>query len=78
MSSTADGTGHDSVGDAVRAQLEQDLLALEQALTPESLSKRVVSGVKDFYTHADGGVNLKRVAVSAGVVAGLLVLRKIL
>jgi hypothetical protein len=60
-----------------RHQLDVDLLELEQALTPESLGERLVTAAKGFYLNADGGVNVKRVAITAGVLVGFVILRNI-
>jgi hypothetical protein len=62
---------------AARHQLDVDLLELEQALTPESLGERLVTEAKGFYLNADGGVNVKRVAITAGVLVGFVILRNI-
>jgi hypothetical protein len=62
---------------AARHQLDVDLLELEQALTPESLGERLVTAAKRFYLNADGGVNVKRVAITAGVLVGFVILRSI-
>ena len=62
---------------AARHQLDEDLLELEQALTPESMGERLVAAAKGFYLNADGGVNVKRVAITAGALVGILILRRI-
>ena len=62
---------------AARHQLDVDLLELEQALTPESLGERLAAAVKGFYLNSDGGVNVKRVAITAGVLVGFVILRNI-
>lgn len=61
-----------------RDQLDRDLFELEQALTPESLFERVEATAKSIYVDDRGGVNFKNVAITAGVLAVFVVLRRFL
>ncbi len=61
-----------------RDQLDRDLFELEQALTPESLFERVGAIAKSIYVDERGGVNVKNVAITAGVLAVFVALRRFL
>lgn len=60
-----------------REQLDRDLLALEQALTPERLYERVISSARGFYLDDTGGVKVKNLAITAGVLVAFVAIRKI-
>jgi nicotinate-nucleotide pyrophosphorylase len=60
-----------------REQLDRDLIDLEKALTPESLFERVTSAAKSVYVDKSGGVNMKNVAITAGVLVAFIAIRKI-
>lgn len=61
---------------ATRARLSETLGDLKVAAAPRNILNRQVRKVKEFYTDEYGAVRVDRVAVTAGVVVGLIVVRR--
>jgi hypothetical protein len=62
--------------DATRARLSATLNELKVASQPKNIVNRQVQKVKTFYTDDYGALRVDRVAVTAGVVVGFLVVRR--
>ena len=62
---------------ATRERLVQGLDELVARSQPEAVAKAQFEKVKDFFHDADGNLRQDRVARTAGVFFGLLVLRKL-
>lgn len=63
--------------DATRARLVSNLEEIVDRAQPEAVMNRQVQRLKDFYLDEFGGVRMDRAAKTAGVFAGLVVLRKL-
>ena len=64
--------------DATRTRLVTNLGELTERLQPEQIMRRQLQRVRGFYVdEATGGVRQDRAVQTGGVVAGLLLLRKI-
>lgn len=61
--------------EAARDDFTTALAALQSQVTPGALVDRAGRNVKGFYTEPSGGLNIKRVAITAGIVAGVIGLR---
>ncbi len=62
--------------DATRARLAETLNDLKVATQPKNIINRQVEKVKDFYVDEYGAVRIDHVAVTVGVVVGLIVVRR--
>ena len=62
--------------DATRARLADTLNELKVATQPKNILHRQTQKVKDFYVDEYGGVRIDHVAITVGVVVGVIVLRK--
>ena len=63
--------------DATRARLSNTLDELKVATNPKNIADRQMRKVKDFYVDDYGAVRVDHVAVTVGVVVGLIVVRKV-
>ncbi len=63
--------------DATRARLSATLDELKFAAQPKNIANRQIQKVKSFYTDEYGAVRVDRVAMTVGVVVGLLVVRRV-
>ena len=63
---------------AARERLTSTLVQLEDAVTPASFARRAKTTVKGVYVDEFGGIKVKNVAITAGVVVGAIVLVKII
>lgn len=59
-----------------RDNLTSTLEQLKAETSPQALARRGVNAVKGFFTDEYGGVRPERVAIAAGVVVSLVVLRR--
>jgi hypothetical protein len=64
--------------EAARERLTSTLVQLEDAVTPASFARRAKAEVRNVYVDEFGGVRIKNVAITAGVVVGALVVIKII
>ncbi|TXH41112.1 MAG: DUF3618 domain-containing protein [Actinobacteria bacterium] len=62
--------------DATRARLAETLNDLKVATQPKNILHRQTQKVKDFYVDEYGAVRIDHVAITVGVVVGVIVLRK--
>jgi hypothetical protein len=62
--------------DATRARLAETLDELKVAASPKNIANRQVQKVKDFYVDDYGAVRIDHVAITVGVVVGLIVVRR--
>jgi hypothetical protein len=62
---------------ATRARLAGTLDELKVATNPKNIADRQIRKVKDFYVDDYGAVRVDHVAVTVGVVVGLIVVRKV-
>lgn len=62
---------------AARAQLLASVDDLKQELSPASLRKRGLGAITGIFTDEFGGIKPKRVAITAGVIAGVVGLKVI-
>ncbi|HRY10646.1 MAG: DUF3618 domain-containing protein [Actinobacteria bacterium] len=62
--------------DATRARLAGTLNDLKVATQPKNILNRQTQKVKDFYVDEYGAVRIDHVAITVGVVVGVIVLRK--
>lgn len=62
---------------ATRARLADTLDELKVATNPKNIADRQVRKVKDFYVDEYGAVRVDHVAVTVGVVVGLIVVRRV-
>jgi hypothetical protein len=62
--------------DATRARLAETLSELKVATQPKNIMNRQTQKVKDFYVDEYGAVRIDHVAITVGVVVGVIVLRK--
>lgn len=66
---------------ASRENLTQTLgdlqVAVKDATNPRNIAKKVGDKIKGIYVSPDGQVNVKNVGITAGVIVGVVVLRKI-
>jgi hypothetical protein len=63
---------------AARERLTGTLIQLEDAVTPASFARRGKTAVRNVYLDEFGGVKVKNVAITVGVVVGAIVVIKIL
>jgi hypothetical protein len=63
--------------EAARERLTSTLVQLEDAVTPASFVRRAKGEVRKVYLDEFGGVRVKNVAITAGVVVGAIVIVKI-
>ncbi|MDP4907285.1 MAG: DUF3618 domain-containing protein [Candidatus Nanopelagicales bacterium] len=61
---------------AARDNLTTTLEQLKAETNPQALARRGVNAVKGYFTDEYGGVRPERVAIAAGVVVSLVVLRR--
>lgn len=61
---------------AARDNLTTTLEQLKAETTPQALARRGVNAVRGYFTDEYGGVRPERVAIAAGVVVSLIVLRR--
>jgi hypothetical protein len=59
-----------------RSNLASTIEQLKAETTPQALAQRGVAKVKGFFTDEYGGIRPERVAMAAGVVVTLVVLRR--
>jgi hypothetical protein len=64
--------------EAARERLTSTLVQLEDAVTPASFARRAKTQVRNVYVDEFGGVRIKNVAITAGVVVGAIVVIKII
>jgi hypothetical protein len=64
--------------EAARERLTSTLVQLEDAVTPASFARRAKTSVRNAYIDEFGGVRIKNVAITAGVVVGAIVFIKII
>ena len=62
--------------DSARQNLASTIEQLRAETTPAALAQRGLNTVKGFFTDEYGGIRPERVAMAAGVVVGLVVLRR--
>lgn len=62
--------------DSARADLERSLAELKAATAPKALVERGKANTVGFFTDEFGGVRIDRIAMVAGAVVGLVLLRK--
>lgn len=62
--------------DATRARLAQTLEELKVAANPRNVANRQMQKVKEFYVDDYGAVRVDHVAITVGVVVGLIVVRR--
>lgn len=63
--------------DAAQARLASRVDELSERLSPEMLAEGAIGRVKGVFMHEDGSPKAKPIAIAAGTVTTLLVLRKI-
>lgn len=63
--------------DVTRARLVANLEQIVDRAQPEYVMNRQVQRIKDFYLDEFGGIRMDRAGKTAGVLAGLLILRKL-
>lgn len=63
--------------DAAQARLASHVDELSDRLSPQHLADEAVSGVKRVFLHEDGSPKVKPIAIVAGGLTSLIVLRKI-
>ena len=60
---------------AAREELAASIAELKAQASPGAIAERGKRAVTGFFTTADGGVNVKRVAIVGGIVAGIVVIK---
>ena len=60
---------------AAREELAASIAELKAQASPGAITERGKRAVTGFFTTADGGVNVKRVAIVGGIVAGIVVIK---
>lgn len=63
--------------DATRARLVANLEEIVDRAQPEKVVNRQIARVREFYLDEFGGVRMDRAAKTAGIFAGLVILRKL-
>jgi ElaB/YqjD/DUF883 family membrane-anchored ribosome-binding protein len=63
--------------EATRARLSHTLDELKVATNPKNIADRQMRKVKDFYVDEYGAVRVDHVAVTVGVVVGMIVVRRV-
>jgi len=63
--------------DAAQLRLADHVDGLSDRLAPQALAEDAIDGVKKVFVEADGTPKKRPIAIAAGTVAGLLLLRKI-
>lgn len=63
--------------EATRARLSATLDELKVAASPKNIADRQVRKVREFYVDEYGALRVDHVAVTVGVVVGLIVVRKV-
>lgn len=63
--------------DAAQQRLADQVDVLSERLAPQALAEEALGGVKKVFVEADGSPRTRPIAIAAGTVAGLLLLRKI-
>lgn len=60
---------------AAREELAASIAELKAQASPGAIAERGKRAVTGFFTTADGGVNVKRVAIVGGIVAGIVAIK---
>ena len=63
--------------DAAQLRLADHVDGLSERLAPQALAEDAIEGVKKVFVEEDGTPKKRPIAIAAGTVAGLLLLRKI-
>ena len=63
--------------DAAQLRLADHVDGLSERLAPQALAEDAIDGVKKVFVEEDGTPKKRPIAIAAGTVAGLLLLRKI-
>ena len=63
--------------DAAQQRLADHVDGLSERLAPQALAEDAIEGVKKVFVEEDGTPKKRPIAIAAGTVAGLLLLRKI-
>lgn len=63
--------------DAAQQRLADHVDGLSERLAPQALAEDAIDGVKKVFVEEDGTPKKRPIAIAAGTVAGLLLLRKI-
>ena len=63
--------------DAAQLRLADQVDSLSERLAPQALAEEAIGGIKKVFVEADGTPKTRPIAIAAGAVAGLIVLRKI-
>ena len=60
---------------AAREELAASIAELKAQASPGAIAERGKRAVTGFFSTADGGVNVKRVAIVGGIVAGIVAIK---